>query len=49
MNVDNNNLLAIFDEEIEVISTRYQFEEIEENDSISMSGGGGGGGGGGGR
>ena len=49
MDVDNYKLLAIFDEEIEVISTRYQFEEIEENNSTSMSGGGGGGGGGGGR
>lgn len=48
MNTDNN-LLAIFDEELEILATKYHIEEIEDNNPTSMAGGGGGGGGGGGR
>lgn len=48
MNTDNS-LLAIFDDEIELLVSEFQFEEITEINPTSMAGGGGGGGGGGGR
>lgn len=45
----DNNILAIFDEESEVLATKYHIEEINDVNPTSMAGGGGGGGGGGGR
>lgn len=46
MNTEERSLLAIFDDEFEVLATKYQFEEITDSNPNSMAGGGGGGGGG---
>lgn len=40
----DNGILAIFDEEYEVLDTTYQIKEISDDNPTSMAGGGGGGG-----
>lgn len=42
----DNSILAVFDEEYEVLATAYQIEEISDDYPTAMTGGGGGGGGG---
>lgn len=42
----DNTILAIFDEEYDLLAAEYQIEEITDVNQNTMSGGGGGGGGG---
>lgn len=45
MNTDKS-VLAVFDEEFELLATEYHIEEFCDANPASMAGGGGGGGGG---